>query len=336
MTNDEGNDTLHPMNAAGLGRGIVGHTTILRILESHLAHPANGYVFFGVPHLGKRTVAERFVAEMLGIESPQSEVRSPQSTLPEVHPDLIVLEPEEGKKQISVDQVRNARSRISERPMVAPRIVMFIPDANRMNDVGWNALLKVLEEPPAGAVFVFITHDATRLPATVLSRLTKIPFGAVPAAEIAAGLVKRGLSDIEAETRAKACRGRPGLAIEPMERDETEVKKFLVATKLGDRLAIVESLAARSESAEDPAEEWIAALETWAEVCRRALPHLREAALAASEGVIASRRFVGGPLSPRLPLDAAAIRMSSSRPIEGLFPSHLPAPIPSIFRIQFV
>jgi hypothetical protein len=305
----------------------VGHTTVLRILESHLAHPANGYVFFGVPHLGKRIVAERFVAGLLGLET---------TTLPEVHPDLIVLAPEEGKKQISVEVVRKARARCSERPMVAPRIVMFVPDANRMNEDGWSALLKVLEEPPAGAVFVFITNDATRLPATVLSRLTKVPFSTVPSADIVAGLVERCITKADAEARATECRGRPGLAIEPEERDEAEVKRFLVAKRLGERLAIIDALAARCESAEDPAVEWIASLETWGEVCRRELSHLKETAMAASEGVITARRFVGGPLSPRLPLEAAALRFSARRPLADLFPSHLPVPIPSIFRIQFV
>jgi hypothetical protein len=317
------------MNAEGLGKGIVGHATVLRILESRLSHPANGYVFFGVPHLGKRTVAERFVSALLG-----ESYLVPRTS--SCHPDLLVLEPEEGKTQVSVEQVRKARARLSERPMVAPRCVLFVPDANRMNEEGWNALLKVLEEPPAGAVFVFVSRDVTRFPATVMSRLTAIPFSAVPAAEIASGLMERGLSKADAEHRAKECRGRPGLAIEPEERDETEVKRFLIAKKLGERLAIVESLASRCEAEDRPVDAWIASLETWAEVCRRSLPHLLKTALAASEGVTVARRFAGGPLSPRLALEAAAIRMSSSRPVEGLFPSHLPTPIPSLFCIQTV
>jgi DNA polymerase-3 subunit delta' len=314
------------MDSGKLGHGVVGHTAVLRILESWLEHPAHGYLFSGMPHLGKHAVAERFVAAMLGIRFDDLHLES------NVHPDFIILEPEEGKTQISVDLVRRARARLSERPMVAPRVVLYVPDANRMNDEGWNALLKVIEEPPAGAVFVFVANDVSRLPATVMSRVTRIPFETVPAAEIASGLIARGLSEADAQARAKECRGRPGLAIEPQERDELEVKRFLIAKKLGDRLAIVDRLAVSCEGAENPIDAWIAALETWAEVCRRSLPHLLETSIAASEGVIAARRFVGGPLSPRLPLEAAALRMTSKRPLVGIFPSLMPHALPSIFE----
>jgi len=142
---------LFRMETGKLGTGIVGHATVLRILESRLSQPANGYVFFGVPHLGKRTVAERFVSALLSDPTTDYQL---QTTNSRIHPDLIVLEPEEGKTQVSVEQVRKARARLSERPMVASRCVLFVPDANRMNEEGWNALLKVLEEPPAGARLV--------------------------------------------------------------------------------------------------------------------------------------------------------------------------------------
>src|SRR6185369_10150232 len=97
---------------------------------------------------GKRTIAEQFVRALLGrpIDDPYWKAQA----------DLVLLEPEEGKTQISVEQVRDARTRLSMRPMSAPRVVAYIPHADRLNESGTNALLKVLEEPPAGAVFVLV------------------------------------------------------------------------------------------------------------------------------------------------------------------------------------
>ncbi|MCI0479863.1 hypothetical protein L0Y59_04935, partial [Candidatus Uhrbacteria bacterium] len=62
------------MSANALGEGVAGHATVLRILASWLEHPRSGYVFFGMPHLGKRTVAERFVASLLGVLSTECQV----------------------------------------------------------------------------------------------------------------------------------------------------------------------------------------------------------------------------------------------------------------------
>ncbi|MCI0479721.1 hypothetical protein L0Y59_04200, partial [Candidatus Uhrbacteria bacterium] len=282
-------------------------------------------------HLGKRTVAERFVASLLGVLSTEYQVPSTEPVLPEVHPDLVTLVPEEGKTQVSVEQVRKGRARLAERPMVAPRVVMYVPAAERLNEEGWNALLKVLEEPPAGAVFVFVADDVSRLPATVTSRLTAIPFGTVPVAEIEAELVRHGVPAEEAQARALACRGRPGLAFEPEERDASDVKRFLVAKSLGDRLAIIDRLSVSCDASDEPQAAWIASLETWGEVCRRALPHLGAAAIVAAEGIITARRFVGGPVSPRIPLEAAAVRLSRQDMLAGIFPSLLPRPLPAVF-----
>ncbi|MFH1078263.1 MAG: hypothetical protein V1745_03230 [Patescibacteria group bacterium] len=313
------------MSNVGLGSGIAGHGTVIRILEAWITRPRSGYVFFGMPHLGKRTVAERFVAALLGIEPPTHPL------VEMAHPDLLVLVPEEGKVQISVERVREVRGRLSEHPMVAPRMVTYVPDAERINDVSWNALLKVMEEPSAGAVFVFVADDVSRLPATVTSRLTAIPFGTVPLADIEAELIRRGIPEADAHRRALDSRGRPGLAIEPEERDETDAMRFLAATKLGERLAIIDRLTVSCDGSDEPRTAWIANLETWGELCRRNLEKLGSTAIVAAEGIITARRFVGGPLSPRIPLEAAALRLHSATPLAGLFPSPLPRSLPAVF-----
>lgn len=299
-----------------LAAGIIGHAAQLRLLEAALAHPAPGYLLTGPRHLGKRTVAERFAVALLGLEGDR---------LPDVHPDLVRLVPEEGKTQVSVEIVRDARVRLSERPLVAPRLVCFIPELERLNEEGMNALLKVLEEPPAGAVFVCVAESLSRIPATIKSRLVILPFSSVSRREMEAGGINA--SGIESS------RGRPGLAIEPVEQDFNAPKKFLLAKTVGERLSIVEALAKVCDSSDNTLDAWNEALDVWAECIRNSLTSQPVEAYVAGCGITAARGMVGSALSPRLALDAVAIRLSSATPTANLFPSHLPRAFNPIFLI---
>lgn len=299
-----------------LREGIIGHAAQLRLLEAALVHPAPGYLFTGPRHLGKRTIAERFATGLLGLES---------AKLPDVHPDLIRLEPEEGKTQVSVELVRDARTRLGERPLVAPRIVAFIPALDRLNEEGMNALLKVLEEPPAGAVFVCVSESLGRIPATIKSRLVIMPFSSVSRTEME-------VANINA-SRIESSRGRPGLAIEPVEQDDSLAKEFLSAKSVGARLAAIDALAKVCDSSDNTPDAWNEALDVWAECIRITLPSQPVTAFVVGTAITAARGMVGGALSPRLALDAAALRLASADPLANLFPSHLPRAFHPIFLI---
>lgn len=306
---------------------LIGHATITRLLSAFLKNPAPAYLFSGAPHLGKRTVAEFFVQALL---------RTPSEDLPQhplSHPDVIFLDALEGKKQISVEQVRSLRGRLSLRPMHAPRVVAYLPHADRLHEAGLNALLKVLEEPPAGAVFVLVVEDSSRLPGTVLSRVAHLPFQIVPEREIHDGLLRRGLSEEEASRRARSSRGRPGLAILPPDdpRGQRFIGAFLAAETLGARLRMIEETAKACESSENPEEAWRYALDF-----SSASPALGNAAgVIFGIALLAAHRLIGSSSSPRLALDAAAVRMSGSFLEEEarlLLPTHLPRTMPLLFE----
>lgn len=303
--------------------GIIGHATIVRLLSSSLAHPAPAYVFVGRPHLGKRSVAEKFVNALLQSDQP-------------VHPDLILLEPEEGKKQISVEQVRDARERLSMRPTVAPRVVAFLPTADRLNESGTNALLKVLEEPPAGAVFVLIAEDIGRLPATVLSRSVVMRFGNVSTKEIVAGLVARGVGQKDAEKRAVLSRGCPGLAIEPPGSENAGtsfVRGFFSATTLGARLSRIDELAKTCDASADPNATWRDAILSAMRATGDILPQKSVEATIFGIALVTALKWIGGAISPRLALEAGALRLSTSpnEEVRRLFPTHVPRLLPLVY-----
>lgn len=308
---------------------LIGHATISRILASSVQRPAPAYLFLGPAHLGKRTFAEGFIETLLDRHNDR------RATLSS-HPDFILLEPEEGKKQVSVEQVRGLRERVSMRPLLAPRVVAFIPFADRLNESGTNALLKVLEEPPADAVFVLVAEDLGKLPATVLSRSVVLRFGPVPEQEIISGLRARGVSQKEAAARGVAARGRPGLALDPPEGDDPGAQfacAFLLAKTCGARLTRIEEITNACESAEDANAAWRDVLQS---AMQSASPLLHNQPVEASLfgiGLLQALRFVGTAVSPRIALEAVALRLGTAPRIElqRLFPTPVPRALPLIY-----
>lgn len=78
-----------------------------------------------------------------------------------------------GKKNISVDAVRQAISFMSIKPAYAPRKVCIIDDADTLNDEAQNAFLKTLEEPPKECIIILTCTHKERLLPTVLSRVAE-------------------------------------------------------------------------------------------------------------------------------------------------------------------
>jgi len=287
--------------------GIIGHELLVRLFVTWSTQPANGYLFHGASHVGKRMVAERFVSSLLG---------TPAEKINRAHPDLILLEPEEGKMIIASKAVREARLRCSSRPMVAPRQVVYLPFADRLNVEGANALLKVLEEPPAQAVFVLVAEDVSRLPETVHSRLVAVPFHSVPETVIVEHLVSRGIDRADAEQRAKMSCGRPGLAIEIEEGGMWSTdfpERFLRATSFGERIAIIDEMTGACEQMDDPQSAWLDCLDVWIQRLRLSLKEADSksgrALLHTAHGVCGARRSVGTSLSPRLALEQSAVQL---------------------------
>ena len=88
------------------------------------------------------------------------------------HPDITVVTPEDGKKNIAVSQIRDLRADAYVKSHMAARRVFVIDKADSMNEQAQNALLKVLEEPPADIIFILIAESAAALLDTIISRCT--------------------------------------------------------------------------------------------------------------------------------------------------------------------
>lgn len=143
------------------------------------------------------------------------------------HPDFRLLSPElesdngdeapasaasSRKSQISVAQVRELSSflELSSHQSGGHRIVLIHP-AEALNPASANALLKILEEPPAGVVFLLVSHQPQRLLPTILSRCHKID---MPVPQQEAALAWLGQQNVkDADRHLAYAGGSPLLAL---------------------------------------------------------------------------------------------------------------------------
>jgi DNA polymerase III subunit delta' len=143
--------------------------------EDTLAH---AYLISGVAGLGKFALANAFANVVLcesgeGLEA-CGVCRSCMLIAAGNHPDLKILQLEEDKKSILIDQVRDLIAFYSLRPHYGSRKLALIYPAELMNANAANALLKLLEEPPAGALLLLLSHRPGQLTQTIVSRCQKL------------------------------------------------------------------------------------------------------------------------------------------------------------------
>lgn len=92
------------------------------------------------------------------------------------HPDFFQLKVPEGKKEITIDQVRALIEKLHETAHQGGYKVAVITKAEKLNLSAFNALLKTLEEPAEKTLLILTTHAIHQLPATLLSRCQKFTF----------------------------------------------------------------------------------------------------------------------------------------------------------------
>jgi len=98
------------------------------------------------------------------------------------HPDLRILERVENPKtgvlsrNISVEQVRSLGDLLGSTPFLSPWRAVIIDSADDLEKSAANALLKMLEEPPANCMFLLVSHAAGRLLPTIRSRCRRLDF----------------------------------------------------------------------------------------------------------------------------------------------------------------
>lgn len=137
---------------------------------------AHFYLLSGPQGSGRHTLARILIAAMLctgGGEVPCGVCPQCRKALSGNHPDVILVDDPE-KKTVPVDLVRQAREDMFIRPNEGKRKIYVIPRGQDLGLPGQNALLKILEEPPAYGVFLVFTDGPEKLLPTVRSRATEL------------------------------------------------------------------------------------------------------------------------------------------------------------------
>lgn len=91
------------------------------------------------------------------------------------HPDFHEVQPESKSRRILIDQMRDLETKLHQRPLLGPRKVAVLWEADRMVEAGANAFLKTLEEPPAGTHLLLVSSLPEAMLTTIVSRCLELP-----------------------------------------------------------------------------------------------------------------------------------------------------------------
>ena len=89
-------------------------------------------------------------------------------------PDCQIINPDEGKQIISIDQIRALKSFLLLTSLKGKGKVGIINPADAMNRAAANSLLKILEEPPKDTLIILVSESINNLPRTIISRVQVI------------------------------------------------------------------------------------------------------------------------------------------------------------------
>ena len=178
---------------------IVDQKQPIRLLKNILLHRTipNALLFTGIDGIGKNTSAIAFaMACNCGgrkAADPCGRCRSCRKIQSGNHPDIIRVEP--SGPFIRINQIRDICDTLSLKPYEARLRIVIISDAQAMNPQAANALLKVLEEPPARTVLILTALRASDLLPTIVSRCQHIRFSPIHREKLKTFLVeKHGLN----------------------------------------------------------------------------------------------------------------------------------------------
>ena len=155
---------------------IVGQETAVRTLhnaiESNRIHHA--YLFSGVRGIGKTTTARILAKALNCIQGPTTEPDNECTMCREITEgiDMDVREID-AATYTGVDNVRELRDMSQFQPARDRYRIFIIDEAHMLSTASWNALLKLIEEPPPHVVFMFATTEMHKVPQTILSRVQK-------------------------------------------------------------------------------------------------------------------------------------------------------------------
>jgi DNA polymerase-3 subunit gamma/tau len=160
---------------------VVGQEAVVRTLQNALEHDQvrQAYLFAGPRGTGKTSMA-RILAKGLNCASFPNPTPSPDTschvcTAIANGTSLDVIEMD-AASQRGIDDIREIRERVVLQPVEGRSKVYILDEAHQLTPAAWNALLKLIEEPPPHLLFVFCTTELSSVLPTVRSRCQTFVF----------------------------------------------------------------------------------------------------------------------------------------------------------------
>lgn len=141
---------------------MVWHASVIQVLKRQIetGNIKNAYLFAGHSGNGKTTCAKCFA----------SLVNSGSGTPIEI----------DAASNNGVDNIRSLVQEASERSLDSKYKVIILDECQALSAASWNALLKTIEEPPKFTIFILCTTDPQKIPETIINRVQRFNFGAIP------------------------------------------------------------------------------------------------------------------------------------------------------------
>lgn len=201
-------------------KDIKGQDNAVKFLTSciSLERIPNAFLFYGPDGVGRALAAKAFVSALFcGSVKARAEVCGfcPACRRVEAlqHPDLLWIKPEKNKG-IPIDEIRKAKDTLNLKPYEAPYNVCVIEDAHMMRPEAANAMLKMLEEPPAHSLLILISSKKELLLPTVVSRCSEVRFRYLSVRDTEEIIQRNGATDERsARFLASFSQGSPGAAL---------------------------------------------------------------------------------------------------------------------------
>ena len=166
---------------------VYGQANIVKILKNQIEHEkiSHAYLFSGTRGTGKTSCAKIFSRAVNCLNpkdgNPCNECENCRAIFDESTMDVVEMDAASNRR---IDDIRQLRDMVIYPPTDLKYKVYIIDEAHMITTEGFNALLKIMEEPPKHLVFILATTEIDKIPDTILSRTQRFEFKTIDNASI--------------------------------------------------------------------------------------------------------------------------------------------------------